>query len=146
MKDKTTTGILALLLGGIGIHKFYLGKIGKGFLYFFFSWTFIPLIVSVIEGIRTLQMSDDDFDKEYNPNVFRERNEKLKSQEKEIKQQKTAELKKELEKTDKEMFELIDANKKRLKEEFENGKITKEIFNEEYKIWLNREKEMYNDN
>lgn len=30
MKDKTTAGILALLLGGIGAHKFYLGRTGLG--------------------------------------------------------------------------------------------------------------------
>lgn len=26
MKNKTTAGLLALFLGGIGVHKFYLGK------------------------------------------------------------------------------------------------------------------------
>ena len=26
MKNKTTAGVLALLLGGLGIHKFYLGN------------------------------------------------------------------------------------------------------------------------
>ena len=30
MKSKTTAGILALLLGGLGVHKFYLDRTGQG--------------------------------------------------------------------------------------------------------------------
>lgn len=33
VKSKITAGILAILLGGLGIHKFYLGKTGMGILY-----------------------------------------------------------------------------------------------------------------
>lgn len=29
MKNKNTAGILALFLGGVGMHKFYLGKWGR---------------------------------------------------------------------------------------------------------------------
>src|SRR5688500_4448219 len=47
-KIKTTAGILAILLGGLGIHKFYLGKIGMGILYILFCWTYIPAIVGLI--------------------------------------------------------------------------------------------------
>ena len=32
MKSKVTAGVLAIVLGGLGIHKFYLGKIGMGIL------------------------------------------------------------------------------------------------------------------
>ena len=46
--------ILAFFLGGIGIHKFYSGKIGSGILYLVFSWTFIPGIVAFIEFIIAL--------------------------------------------------------------------------------------------
>lgn len=66
MKNKTTAGILALLLGGLGVHKFYLGNTGKGILYLCFFWTFIPAIIALIEGIQYLTMSDIDFDKKYN--------------------------------------------------------------------------------
>jgi len=67
MKDKTTAAILALLLGGLGIHKFYLGKGALGLLYLIFCWTFIPAIVGFVEGILLLLMSKKDFDLDYNP-------------------------------------------------------------------------------
>ena len=64
-KSKITAGILALLLGGFGIHKFYLGKPLQGILYILFSWTFIPAIVAAIEGIIYLTMSDQAFAVKY---------------------------------------------------------------------------------
>lgn len=64
-KDKTTAGILAVLLGGIGVHKFYLGEIGLGILYLCFSWTFIPSIIGFIEGIIYLTKSDEEFETKY---------------------------------------------------------------------------------
>ena len=33
MKSKTTAAILAIFLGGLGIHRFYLGKTSSGFVY-----------------------------------------------------------------------------------------------------------------
>ena len=38
-KVRTTAAILALVLGGLGVHKFYLGEMGKGILYFEY-WRF----------------------------------------------------------------------------------------------------------
>ena len=35
-RNKIVAGILAILLGGFGAHKFYLGKIGLGILYLLF--------------------------------------------------------------------------------------------------------------
>lgn len=49
-KDPTTAVLLALLLGGVGAHKFYLGQVGLGVVYILFSWTFIPAIVGFIEA------------------------------------------------------------------------------------------------
>lgn len=60
IKSKTTAAILAILLGGFGIHKFYLGKTAAGVLYLLFFWTFIPAIVALIEGIIYLTMSGSD--------------------------------------------------------------------------------------
>lgn len=64
-KSKTTAGILAILLGGLGLHKFYLGKIGVGILYLIFCWTYIPAILGVIEGIVYLTSSDEKFYNKY---------------------------------------------------------------------------------
>ena len=61
VKSKVTAGVLAILLGGIGVHKFYLGKIGKGILYLCFCWTGIPAIVAFIEGIMYLCSNDENF-------------------------------------------------------------------------------------
>jgi len=61
IKSKIAAGILAILLGGIGVHKFYLGKIGMGILYLLFCWTGIPAIVGFIEGIIYLCSNDENF-------------------------------------------------------------------------------------
>jgi len=61
VKNKTTAGILAILLGGLGIHKFYLGKGGLGVLYLIFCWTYIPGILGLIEGIVYLTQNERDF-------------------------------------------------------------------------------------
>jgi TM2 domain-containing membrane protein YozV len=64
-KDRTTAGILALLLGGIGAHKFYLNDTGLGLLYLCFSWTLIPAIIGFIEGIIYLTKTDEEFERQY---------------------------------------------------------------------------------
>lgn len=66
MKDKVAAGILAILLGGIGVHKFYLGKPIQGIFYFLFCWTYIPTILGVIEGIVYLCENKETFDSKYN--------------------------------------------------------------------------------
>lgn len=66
MKNKTTAALLALFLGGIGIHNFYLGKGGKGIIAIIFCWTGIPALIGLFEGIALLCKSDESFDFEYN--------------------------------------------------------------------------------
>ena len=63
--DKGTAGLFALLLGGFGIHKFYLKEPVVGIIYILFCWTFIPAIIAMIEGIIYLTMSDQDFQHKY---------------------------------------------------------------------------------
>ena len=61
VKSKVAAGILAIFLGGIGVHKFYMGKIGMGILYLLFCWTGIPACVEFIEGIIYLCSNDENF-------------------------------------------------------------------------------------
>lgn len=61
LKSKTTAGILGILLGGWGIHKFYLGKTGMGILYILFCWTYVPAIIGLIEGIMYLTSNEENF-------------------------------------------------------------------------------------
>ena len=60
-KSKVTAGILALLLGGIGIHKFYTGAWGWGITYIVLCWTAIPALLALVEGTRYLTLSNADF-------------------------------------------------------------------------------------
>lgn len=64
-KSKAAAAILALFLGGFGVHKFYLGRIGAGLLYLLFCWTFIPAIIAFIEFIIYLTMTDEAFSAKY---------------------------------------------------------------------------------
>lgn len=66
MKEKGTAALLAFLLGGIGIHRFYLGQTGLGLLYLFLCWTFIPAVIALIDCIVFLSMTKESFDKTYN--------------------------------------------------------------------------------
>lgn len=64
-KSKVAAALFAILLGGLGIHKFYLGRVGWGILYILFCWTLIPAILGLIEGIIYLTMSDEAFARKY---------------------------------------------------------------------------------
>lgn len=64
-RDRVTAGLLAILLGSFGAHRFYLGHIGLGFLYLIFFWTWIPGIVGLIEGIIYFTLSDEEFKARY---------------------------------------------------------------------------------
>ncbi len=64
-RSRIAAALFALLLGGLGIHKFYLGQTGWGVLYLLFCLTLIPAIVGFIEGILFLVMSDQTFAAQY---------------------------------------------------------------------------------
>jgi TM2 domain-containing membrane protein YozV len=63
--NKPTAVLLAIFLGGLGAHKFYLGHAAAGILYLIFCWTFIPALLGFIEGLRYLSYSRDEFMEEY---------------------------------------------------------------------------------
>jgi len=64
-KNRSTAVLLAMVLGGLGMHKFYLNKPGMGVFYLLFCWTFIPAIVGFIEGLIYLTMDDATFQKRH---------------------------------------------------------------------------------
>ena len=77
-KDKTTAGLFAIFLGGLGIHKFYLGYTGPGLVFlltntigFTVSWLllFTPnlllYVIAVVEGIIYLTKSEEEFQQTY---------------------------------------------------------------------------------
>ena len=64
-KSRIAAALFAFFLGGLGIHKFYLGRVGQGFLYLIFCWTFIPTIIAFIEFIIYLTMTDEAFRQKY---------------------------------------------------------------------------------
>ncbi len=65
-RDKVTAGILAMLFGLFGIHRFYLGQAGLGILYFIFFPLAIPMFIGFIDGIIILTMDDELFDQKFN--------------------------------------------------------------------------------
>jgi TM2 domain-containing membrane protein YozV len=68
MKDKNVAGILALFLGWLGVHRFYLGQIGLGIFYLMFFW--IMWIVALIDALVFFSMDKEEFDIKYNKKFF----------------------------------------------------------------------------
>lgn len=61
MKSKTVAGLLGIFLGTLGVHKFYMGRIGWGIVYLLFFWTYIPGIIGFIEGVIYLLQREHNF-------------------------------------------------------------------------------------
>ena len=63
---KIVSGILAILLGYLGIHKFYLGYTKEGLIQLLLGLLFgIGGLIGIIEGIIYLTKSDEDFYQTY---------------------------------------------------------------------------------
>lgn len=69
-KSKKTATILScpfLIVGCFGFHKFYLKQYGYGVLYIFLNLLYISGILSLVNFIQFLIMSEDKFNSKYNP-------------------------------------------------------------------------------
>ena len=64
MKDKITASILAIFVGGLGVHRFYLGQTGRGIICILTLP--ISMFVAPIIGIKWLLSSDESFNNTYN--------------------------------------------------------------------------------
>lgn len=79
--DKTRKGpqkwpatLFAILVGGIGAHRFYLNQIGLGILSLLFCWTGIPAVIGILNGLNFFFMGNARFLREYNRGVQRSNN------------------------------------------------------------------------
>jgi TM2 domain-containing membrane protein YozV len=60
-KKKPHLMLWSLFLGSLGAHKFYMGSWGWGILYLVFCWTGIPAIANLVEMVRFITTTDDEF-------------------------------------------------------------------------------------
>jgi TM2 domain-containing membrane protein YozV len=60
-KSRPLAILLALLLGGLGIHRFYVGPISWGVAYLVFFWTGIPQFLAWLEALYWLTRSDAEW-------------------------------------------------------------------------------------
>jgi TM2 domain-containing membrane protein YozV len=67
-KSKTAAGVLAIFIGGLGIHRFYLGQ-WWGVFYLLLCWTGIPGLISLVEGIVFLCSNPEKWDDKYNEGI-----------------------------------------------------------------------------
>ena len=49
-KDPAIGVSLALIVGGLGIHRFWLGEMKAGFTYLIFCWTIIPIFFAIVDA------------------------------------------------------------------------------------------------
>lgn len=66
-KDNIVAGLLAILIGGLGIHYFYCGKVTAGFLTILLTVLSFSIwyIITFIQGICMLTMSKQAFNDKY---------------------------------------------------------------------------------
>jgi TM2 domain-containing membrane protein YozV len=68
---KVLSGILAILLGSLGVHKFVLGYTTEGVIMLLISvlscgmLAVIPHVIGIVEGIMYLTKSDEEFVRTY---------------------------------------------------------------------------------
>lgn len=64
-RRRMTAAWLALVLGGLGAHRFYLGQTAFGLFYLALCWTFVPAIIALIEFLIFATMRDEVFERRY---------------------------------------------------------------------------------
>lgn len=66
-KSRLVAGLFAILLGGIGLQYFYLGKVSGGFICILLTFVTCGLwsIISIVQGIMMIVMPQEDFERKY---------------------------------------------------------------------------------
>lgn len=70
-KSRVVAGVLGILLGNFGVHKFYLGYTNEGLimlaanLLWFIGAGWVPGVIGFVEGIIYLTKSDEEFERVY---------------------------------------------------------------------------------
>ena len=73
-REQLTAGILAILLGGLGVHKFYLGNTAAGLVMLlvsvvtfpcYFGGLIVMSVIGVVEGVMYLTKSRREFHRDY---------------------------------------------------------------------------------
>jgi TM2 domain-containing membrane protein YozV len=62
---KVMAGILAILLGGLGVHKFVLGYTKEGIIQLVIGFCGIGYVIGLVEGIIYLTKTDEEFYQTY---------------------------------------------------------------------------------
>lgn len=88
--NRREAGVIAIVFGGLGIHKFYIGKYGQGILYAVFCWSFIPFFLGIADGIHYLTETDEEFAEELLPKPKKAKDKKAKDQKPKDKKAKAA--------------------------------------------------------
>lgn len=61
--NKTRLILMTIFVGGLGAHKFYVGSWGWGIIYIILCLAYIPLILSIVELIHYISLSEEEINK-----------------------------------------------------------------------------------
>lgn len=65
-EKKLPAALLGILLGGLGLHKFYLGYTTAGIIQILLTFCFgIGHVIGIVEGVIYLTKPDEEFDRIY---------------------------------------------------------------------------------
>jgi len=70
MKNRSIAILLAIFLGGLGMHRFYLDRPGQGIFYLIFCWTLVPWAIALFEAFIWLVNGEKYFHERYSPDYI----------------------------------------------------------------------------
>ena len=64
--NRVNSILITFFLGWLGIHLFLLNKTSMGLLYLLLSWTGIPAVFAIVDLVKLVMMSDEEYAMRYN--------------------------------------------------------------------------------